>query len=39
MKTVLQTLSKSFERTGNKIKDVSTKDSDLEEIFINLLKK
>ena len=27
---------KIFERTGNKIKDVSTKDSDLEEIFINL---
>ena len=30
---------KIFEKTKSKIKDISTKDSDLEEIFINLLKK
>ena len=32
-------LVKIFEKTKVKIKDISTKDSDLEEIFINLLKK
>ena len=32
-------LVKVFEKTKVKIKDISTKDSDLEEIFINLLKK
>ena len=31
-------LVKIFEKTKVKIKDISTKDSDLEEIFINLLK-
>ena len=31
-------LVKIFEKTKFKIKDISTKDSDLEEIFINLLK-
>ncbi len=30
---------KSFEKMNYKIKDISTKESDLEEIFINLLKK
>ncbi len=32
-------LVKVFEKTKVKIKDISTKDSDLEEIFINLLKR
>ena len=32
-------LVKIFEEAKFKIKDISTKDSDLEEIFINLLKK
>ncbi len=32
-------LIKIFEKTKVKIKDISTKDSDLEEIFINLLKR
>ena len=30
---------KKFEGMKNKIKDISTKETDLEEIFINLLKK
>ncbi len=32
-------LIKKFEGVKNKIKDISTKETDLEEIFINLLKK
>ena len=32
-------LGKTYEKQAEQQKDISTKDSDLEEIFINLLKK